>query len=180
MRPSFMLWSSRWRIRMLVALVALVAGAVAVPLVAQITTLRTPLPLAQKTGIKIVYEARTNEWHSDMGAHLYHLGRLLEVYEAAGIPRKDVAISVVFHGEAAYWTLTDLVFNEQMLVDTGNPNRPVIQELARAGVSFELCQLTMADQEWGESDILPEVKLTPSAYGRIVDLQLQGYAYIKY
>ena len=82
MRPSFMLWSSRWRIRMLVALVALVAGAVAVPLVAQITTLRTPLPLAQKTGIKIVYEARTNEWHSDMGAHLYHLGRLLEVYEA--------------------------------------------------------------------------------------------------
>jgi intracellular sulfur oxidation DsrE/DsrF family protein len=33
---------------------------------------------------------------------------------------------------------------------------------------------------WTLNDLLPEVKIVPGALPRIIDLQLQGYAYLRF
>ena len=64
--------------------------------------------------------------------------------------------------------------------DGSNPNKPIVEELVRLGVRMELCSRTMQEHGWTMDDVLPGVKMVPDAYPRIADLQLQGYAYLRF
>jgi intracellular sulfur oxidation DsrE/DsrF family protein len=61
-----------------------------------------------------------------------------------------------------------------------NPNKKIVDELLDAGVKLELCKSTMQSHGWTEEDVLPGVKIVVGAYPRIIDLQLRGYAYIRF
>ena len=61
-----------------------------------------------------------------------------------------------------------------------NPNRALIDELMNMGVALEVCDQTVKSHGWTKDDILPGVKVVPNAHPRIVDLELQGYAYIRF
>ena len=61
-----------------------------------------------------------------------------------------------------------------------NPNKEIIQELNNLGVSIELCAQTMRQNGWMPQDLLPEVEIVVGAYPRLIDLQLQGHAYIRF
>lgn len=141
---------------------------------------REILSIEVREDIRVVYQVNRDEWKGGVGKALAYLKRLSEAYDGLEVPRNERHISAVFHGKAGYWMLTDEAYNTHTDTHAGNPNKAVIRELTAMGVSIELCAQTMKSQGWSADDVLPEVQIVIGAYPRIIDLQLQGYAYIKF
>ena len=62
-------------------------------------------------------------------------------------------------------------------VTAQNPNTAIIRELLERGVEIDMCRQTMEKYGWLDEELLPGIRLVPGAYSRLIDLQLQGYAY---
>ena len=141
---------------------------------------RQVVPIEIRKDIRVVYQVNRDEWKNGVGKPLAYLKKLSGVYDESAIPQKERHINAVFHGKAGYWMLTDEAYNTQTKTHGGNPNKAIIRELVELGMSIELCGQTMKSQGWSPDDVLPEVKIVIGAYPRIIDLQMQGYAYIKF
>ncbi|WP_024851570.1 DsrE family protein [Hydrogenovibrio kuenenii] len=141
----------------------------------------TILSVQHKHDIKVVYDVNQSNMEAGIGQALYYVRGLLEAYKGQGIPMKQLHISVVVHGAAGYWLLKDPKYQDYVgnPFDV-NPNDKVVRELVDHGVSVEICHVTMKAHHWKPEDILPEVKIVYDAYTRIIDLQMQGYAYVKF
>jgi len=137
-------------------------------------------PVRIETEIAIVCRVDEDEWQRDVGKGLASLRRLMADYEAIGMSLKEVHVSAIFHGDAAYWTLNDEPYQTYSKREGPNPNKALIHELAKMGVSIEMCGQTMKEKGWTKKDLLPDVKVVPAAYPRLIDLELQGYAYIRF
>ncbi len=61
----------------------------------------------------------------------------------------------------------------------GNPYEIAVQELVRRGVTFEVCEITLANRNLKRNQFIPEAGFTPSGVVRLTKLQTQGFAYIK-
>jgi accessory colonization factor AcfC len=136
--------------------------------------------LTVRHDICAVYRINNDEWAEGIGKGLLRLRGLLEDYEAMGVPASEIHICAVVHGEAAYWLLNDDAYGAFTKKTEGNPNKAIIHDLSELGVSFELCGRTMKAHGWTLNDLLPEVRIVPGALPRIIDLQLQGYAYLRF
>ncbi|RUM90647.1 MAG: hypothetical protein DSZ27_08130 [Thiomicrospira sp.] len=170
-----MLISLRYTQRMIVLLSALMFSSLSFAAASNIVTVKN------KQDIKVVYDVNQNNIEAGIGKGLYYLRGLLEAYRKQGVSDKQLHISVVVHGAAGYWLLKDKPYQDF----TGNPfdvnaNKKVVQELMDHGVSVELCHVTMKGHGWTAEDVLPGVKIVFDAYTRMIDLQQQGYAYIKF
>lgn len=137
-------------------------------------------PLTVRTDVAVVCRVDKDESRNGVGVGLTGVRRLVEGYVAAGIPEHQLHVTAVVHGDAAYWTLKDEPYRLLTKRDGKNPNKAAIGELVELGVRVELCSQTMREHGWTKDDILPGVKLVPDAYPRIADLQLQGYAYLRF
>ena len=136
--------------------------------------------LTVESNIAIVCRTDEDEWKDGVGAGLLSIRRLIEHYESIGIPASELHISAVVHGHAGYWLLKDEPYQAFKTDGNGNPNKALIRELDDLGVSIELCAETMAEHGWKKEDVLPEVTVVVGACPRVVDLQLQGYAYWRF
>jgi intracellular sulfur oxidation DsrE/DsrF family protein len=139
------------------------------------------LTVQHKNNIKVVYDINQNDMEAGIGKGLYYVRGLIEAYKNQKIPLKNVDISVVIHGAAGYWLLNDETY--QSFAGNPfdeNPNKKVISELLAYGVSVEMCHVTMKGHHWTASNLLPGVKMVFDAYTRMIDLQMQGYSYIKF
>ena len=144
-----------------------------------ITTPVDAIPPAARTVIRVVHDVQDDDWGPHLGKGLARVRDLVADYKSMGIPQSEANISVVFHGGAAYWMLDDGPYSAFTKRDGGNPNRTVIRDLVEWGVSIELCAKTMKRHGWKRSDILPEVKIVTGVCPRIVDLERQGYVYMR-
>lgn len=132
-----------------------------------------------KSGIKLVWDVRTNLWEAGVGAGLRYPEFWIQKYKSMDITSSDYAVSVVVHDLAGYWVLNDESYNAHTKTTEGNPNKELINTLMSSGLSVELCGTTMANNNWTAVNLLPGIKiLEKGAYVRITDLQMQGYAYI--
>lgn len=141
---------------------------------------RDASPLAVHEDICVVCRIKQDDWKNEVGFGLACVQRLLRDYNAMGVRYDEIHISAVFHGDAAYWMLKDEPYGAFTKREGGNPNKSVVQELVGLGVSVELCGQTMKEHGWTKQDVLPGVKIVVGAYPRIIDLELQGYAYIRF
>ncbi|MBU0717305.1 MAG: substrate-binding domain-containing protein, partial [Planctomycetes bacterium] len=137
-------------------------------------------PLTVRKDIAIVCRLDGDEWKDNVGAGLVHVRELVNEYRSMGTSPADLHIIAVVHGEAAYWVLKDNAYAAFVQDEEKNPNRAIIDELLKMGVALEVCGATMKDHGWTTDNILPGVKIVPNAHPRIVDLELQGYAYIRF
>ena len=48
------------------------------------------------------------------------------------------------------------------------------------GIELDVCGATMKTYGWTNEDLLPGLRVVPNAHIRVIDLQLQGYAYIRF
>ena len=128
------------------------------------------------TDIAIVCEIQEDEWKGEVGRGLAALREAIEQYKALNIRLDELHVSSVFHGAAAYWLLKDESYPGGVRSPEGtNPNKEIVRELIKAGVSIEMCSLTMKENGWTKKDLLPGVKVVPAAYPRVIDLEHQGY-----
>jgi len=130
--------------------------------------------------IRAVYEVKDDVWEAGVGKAFFYVRGLVEAYKSLGVSSEERHVSVVLHGGAAYWVLKDPIYSAHKKQLRGNPNKKVLSELLDNGISVEVCNATLEAHGWSPDDVLPEVMIVHDAYTRLIDLQQQGYGYIRF
>ncbi|GMN13978.1 DsrE family protein [Altererythrobacter sp. MTPC7] len=101
--------------------------------------------------------------------------RFLNMHAAAGVPRENMALAVVVHGQAAQDLLTAEAYASRF-DGAANPNAPLIAALVGEGVRIILCGQSAAGLGLDETaDLLPGVEVALSAMTAHALLQQDGY-----
>lgn len=130
--------------------------------------------------IKVVFQITTPGTRDGVSQGLFHLNQLHDSYVAAGTDPDQLDIRAVFHGDGSIHLLTDEAWNRVRGESGGNPSTALISELTKKGVHVELCDSRRVSNGWAKADVHPGVLLVKGAFQRLIDLQRQGYAYIRY
>ncbi|MGV8933517.1 MAG: DsrE family protein [Gallionellaceae bacterium] len=139
------------------------------------------ITIEKRQDIRVVYEAKDDDWDAGVGKALYYVRGLLESYKSMGVTPDKLHISIVLHGPTVYWLLNESAY--RLREDdpfSYNPNEKIVQELLAHGVSVEACNATMKAKGWSGKDLLPGVSIVHDAYTRVIDLQMRHYAYIHF
>jgi intracellular sulfur oxidation DsrE/DsrF family protein len=131
-------------------------------------------PVPKDQVYKIAWDMKVASTKPDsVNAALDVPARFLNQSAALGIPRSNVQIAIVVHGTAGEELLSNTEYRARKGVD--NPNIPLLEELSKAGVQIILCGQTMGSRKMAREQILPFVKISPSAVWAHAVLQKQGY-----
>jgi intracellular sulfur oxidation DsrE/DsrF family protein len=101
---------------------------------------------------------------SDTLAHKAFMKQLVNIHSVS----PESSIKVVVHGPGL-----DMISIKKSIV-----TKP-IQNAIEHGVVFEVCEFSMKERKVEKSEVLPFVQYTPAGIIRIVELQEQGFKYIK-
>ena len=140
---------------------------------------REPEPVRVVQNVRAAFEVTSDEKRDGIATGLSTMDTQLELYGKMGVAKDDLDLHAVFRGQAGYFLLTDDTYNKFTNDQSGNPNKETVRRLVKAGISIEFCSQTMKHHQWTAADILPEVTIVESALTRLIDLQLQNYAYVK-
>lgn len=100
--------------------------------------------------------------------------RFVNMHVRAGVPLDHVKGAVILHGSAAKDALGHAGYRARYGVD--NPNLPLIEALARAGVRIYLCGQSAVGRGLKWDEIAPEVKVALSAITAHAILAREGYS----
>jgi intracellular sulfur oxidation DsrE/DsrF family protein len=127
------------------------------------------------TGVKNVHSVGSLSFEGDLPASLFHLGLIVNDSADWGIKPEVV---VVFHTNAGHATLHDQAYNADRGIATGNPYKGLIADLIKRGVHVELCGATAKVHNYGNADLLPDIKINTDAMARTTQLVQQGFVKI--
>jgi intracellular sulfur oxidation DsrE/DsrF family protein len=131
-----------------------------------------PVKLAN---VKTVYSIGALAFEGDLPASIFHL-QLIENDIAVWNAKSEVI--AVFHTNAGHVTLNDRAYNAERNIATGNPYKELVTDLVKRGVHIELCGATAKIHNWGNADLLPDVKVNTDAMARTTQLVQEGYVKI--
>ena len=72
----------------------------------------------------------------------------------------------------------DIAYNADRKIATGNPYKGFVADLMKRGVKIELCGATAKAHKWGNSDLLPGIKVNTDAMARTTQLVQEGFVKI--
>ena len=128
-----------------------------------------PVKLAH---VKTVFSIGALAFEGDLPASIFHL-QLIE-NDIADWNAKSQVIAV-FHTNAGHVTLNDSAYNAERNIATGNPYKELVTDLMKRGVHIELCGATAKIHNWGNADLLPDVKVNTDAMARTTQLVQEGF-----
>ena len=131
-----------------------------------------PVKLAE---VKTVFSIGALAFEGDLPASIFHL-QLIENDIADWNAKSEVM--AVFHTNAGHVTLNDHAYNAERNIATGNPYKELVTDLMKRGVHIELCGATAKIHNWGNADLLPDVKVNTDAMARTTQLVQEGYVKI--
>ena len=131
-----------------------------------------PVKLAH---VKTVYSIGALAFEGDLPASIFHL-QLIENDIADWNAKSEVM--AVFHTNAGHVTLNDHAYNAERNIATGNPYKELVTDLMKRGVHIELCGATAKIHNWGNADLLPDVKVNTDAMARTTQLVQEGFVKI--
>jgi intracellular sulfur oxidation DsrE/DsrF family protein len=131
-----------------------------------------PVKLAS---VKSVFSIGALAFEGDLPASIFHL-QLIENDIADWSARSEVI--AVFHTNAGHVTLNDTAYDADRNIATGNPYKELVTDLMKRGVRIELCGATAKVHNWGNADLLPDVKVNTDAMARTTQLVQEGFVKI--
>lgn len=137
------------------------------------------IPIQVRENLRIVYQVTDDVAHDGVNKGLFYARKLINTYDKQGIAADQVHLHLVYHGTGIAAVVNDTA-RKRLGVDAPNPNADILAELIRRGVQIELCENTMQQKDVKPTELMPGVKLVVGAFPRLIDLQLQGFAYIKF
>ncbi|MEZ5384771.1 MAG: DsrE family protein [Prosthecobacter sp.] len=137
------------------------------------------IPIQVRENLRIVYQVTDDAQHDGVNKGLFYARKLINTYQTHGIAPEQVHLHLVYHGTGIAAVVNDEA-RKRLGVETANPNGDVLAELLKRGVQVELCENTMQQKGVKPSELMPGVRLVVGAFPRLIDLQLQGFAYIKF
>jgi intracellular sulfur oxidation DsrE/DsrF family protein len=87
-------------------------------------------------------------------------------------------IIAVFHPNAGHVMLHDAAYNQDRIITTGNPYKGLVVDLIKRGVKVELCGATAKAHNYGNEDLLPNIKINTDAISRTIQLVQEGFVKI--
>jgi intracellular sulfur oxidation DsrE/DsrF family protein len=136
--------------------------------------LKIDIPV-RMTNVKMVFSIPSLSFEGDLPASIFHMQLITN----------DVAdwkagseIIAVFHTNAGHVTLHDKAYNADRNIATGNPYKDLITDLTKRGVQVELCGATAKFHGWGNTDLLPGIKVNTDAMARTTELVQEGFVKI--
>lgn len=137
------------------------------------------IPLSVRENLRIVYQVTDDAAYEGFNKGLFYARKLIDTYAKQGIAPDEVHLHLVYHGTGIAAVVNEAA-RSRLGVTAANPNGELLAELIRRGVQVELCENTMQQKGVKPDELMPGVKLVVGAFPRLIDLQLQGYAYIKF
>lgn len=124
---------------------------------------------------KIIFYIEKNSDNSQANNGLVHLARLINVFDAAGIPPKRLKLVAIITGEATFSTLNDVVYEKKFGSD--NPNDFLLKQLKKKGhVKIFVCGQALTGLGFSQKDLNPNVTEALSALTVLPTYELKGYA----
>lgn len=137
------------------------------------------IPIQVRENLRIVYQVTDDIAHDGVNKGLFYARKLINTYEKQDIAAHQVHLHLVYHGTGIAAVVNDAA-RKRLGTDAANPNGEILEELIKRGVHVELCENTMQQKGVKPTELMPGVKLVVGAFPRLIDLQLQGFAYIKF
>ena len=127
------------------------------------------------SNVKTVFSIGALAFEGDLPASIFHL-QLIENDITDWNAKSEVI--AVFHTNAGHVTLNDHAYNAERNIATGNPYKELVTDLMKRGVHIELCGATAKIHNWGNADLLPDVKVNTDAMARTTQLVQEGFVKI--
>ena len=137
------------------------------------------IPIQVRENLRIVYQVTDDAQHEDVNKGLFYARKLINTYQTHGIAPGQVHLHLVYHGTGIAAVVNDEA-RKRLGAESANPNCDILADLIKHGVQIELCENTMQQKGVKPTELMPGVKLVFGAFPRLIDLQLQGFAYIKF
>lgn len=137
------------------------------------------IPIHVRENLRIVYQVTDDAAHDGVNKGLFYARKLINTYAKQGIAADQVHLHLVYQGTGIAAVVNDAA-RKRLGTDAANPNGEILAELIKRGVQVELCENTMQQKGVKPGELMPGVKLVVGAFPRLIDLQLQGFAYIKF
>jgi intracellular sulfur oxidation DsrE/DsrF family protein len=125
--------------------------------------------------VKTVFSIGALAFEGDLPASIFHL-QLIENDIADWNAKSEVI--AVFHTNAGHVTLSDTAYDADRNIATGNPYKELVTDLMKRGVRIELCGATAKVHNWGNADLLPDIKVNTDAMARTTQLVQEGFVKI--
>jgi intracellular sulfur oxidation DsrE/DsrF family protein len=104
---------------------------------------------------------------------LAEAARLINLHIAAGVPKENLNVVVIAHGQALFSLLNNEAYQKKFKTD--NPNAALVKELQDAGVKFTSCGQAMQFLEVEKESMLPGIRVGYSAKTIISTYCSKGY-----
>ena len=127
------------------------------------------------TDLRIAFSIADLAFEGDLPASIFHLQLITN--DISDWKAKAQVIAV-FHTNAGHVTLNDGSYNAERKMANGNPYKTLLAELMKRGVEVELCGATAKAHNWGNEDLLPEIKVNTDAMARMSQLVQEGFIQI--
>lgn len=137
-------------------------------------TIHIDIPVKLKD-VKAVFSIADLSFEGDLVASLFHMGLIVD--DVADWNAKS-DIFAVFHTNAGHVTLHDAAYNQDRNITTGNPFKGLLTDLMNRGVKVELCGATAKAHNYGNEDLLPNIKINTDAMSRTIQLVQEGFVKI--
>ena len=125
--------------------------------------------------VKVVFSIASLSFEGDLPGSLFHMGLIVD--DIADWKAKSQVVAV-FHTNAGHVTLHDAAYNADREITTGNPYKGMVADLIKRGVKIELCGATAKVHNYGNADLLPDIKINRDAMARTTQLVQEGFVKI--
>lgn len=102
------------------------------------------------------------------------VANFLYVGDANGVPRSNMHLAIVVWGTATHSLLKNEAYRAAKRSD--NATIPLLEALHDAGVQIIVCGEALINRKLSRDDLLPFVKIAPTATMALATLHAQGYA----
>ena len=125
--------------------------------------------------VKVVFSIASLSFEGDLPGSLFHMGLIVD--DIADWNAKSQVVAV-FHTNAGHVTLHDAAYNADREITTGNPYKGMVADLIKRGMKVELCGATAKVHNYGNADLLPDIKINRDAMARTTQLVQEGFVKI--
>jgi len=129
------------------------------------------------TEYRVVFDVSVGADEPDVvNARINTLARFLNMHGQAGVDADAMHLALVLHGSAGKDALDHAGYRSRFGID--NPNLPLLERLAGAGVEIVLCGQTAMHRGLAREELAEPVQLALSAMTALATLQARGYALV--
>ena len=134
-------------------------------------------PLPADFVYKVVFEA--TEYPGDtmtVNQELMVVSRFMNMHARHGVPKENLDVAVVAHGETLKSMLVDEAYAKRY--DSENPSLDLVMQLEQAGVRFYACGQSLGFRKFDREELASPVKVGLSAMTMLIYLQSEGYSFL--